>query len=472
MDAHNKIISFFRISGIALIFLSLFPILEGRPSDEGRLLHLTLEEAINRALEANRAIANAVDSVSQSSFSLMASRADFQLQIYPEVYADLTDKAAYGAGATLQKKLSTGATLSLSPSLVSTGDDVSTGVEVLLSQPLLRGRSREYNLSGVRQSEYFFRSSQRELYLTQVSVAMAAVSVVYDVVRSREILRLQMSSYDRSVGYTEAAEVKQKMGLATAIDVYRARIKQKQAEGLLISSRESYQDALDDLRILLSLPLDQPIEVIAPLEYNILHIDESEAIEISIKERVEVAHYQDLISNLGLQSRASKHGILPDVDLALRYTAQGSAGSLGESLKSGSDRVEIGLSSTGNARRTVEKALYEMSKLDIVAAERLFSLKKDEIKRDVKYALRNLFRAEKNMAIQEDQIEQSTGKLELAKVKFSRGMAGNFDLMEAETELREAEIGLISAVIGYIVGSYRLRTAMGTLVDKEGRVSF
>jgi outer membrane protein TolC len=51
-------------------------------------------------------------------------------------------------------------------------------------------------------------------------------------------------------------------------------------------------------------------------------------------------------------------------------------------------------------------------------------------------------------------------------------MAGNFDLMEAETELREAEIGLISAVIGYIVGSYRLRTAMGTLVDKEGRVSF
>lgn len=51
-------------------------------------------------------------------------------------------------------------------------------------------------------------------------------------------------------------------------------------------------------------------------------------------------------------------------------------------------------------------------------------------------------------------------------------MAGNFDLIEAETELREAEIGLISAVIDYIVGGYRLRTAMGTLLDKEGRLVF
>ena len=185
-----------------------------------------------------------------------------------------------------------------------------------------------------------------------------------------------------------------------------------------------------------------------------------------------MAHYEDLLANLKLRSRADKHGILPDLDLALKYTNQGTAGSLEESVKSGEGRIEVGLSSSGNYRRTVEKARFEMSRLAVTSAERLFSLKKDEIKREVKFALRNLSRAEKNIGIQEEQIDQAKGKLELAKVKFSRGMAGNFDLIEAETELREAEISLISAVIGYIVGSYRLRTAMGTLLDREGRVTF
>jgi outer membrane protein len=343
---------------------------------------------------------------------------------------------------------------------------------VLLTQPLLRGRSRDFNLSGVRQSEYFFRSSQRDLYVTQVSIAVTTVTAVYDVIRSREVLRLNRSSFERSVGYTEAAEVKQKMGMATSIDVYRSRIKQMQAESLLIASRESYQDALDNLRIILALPLNQSIEVTAPLEYTVLGISEVRAIDIAMDQRVEISQYKDLLSNLNQRSRANKHALLPDLDMAVKYTNQGTAGSLEESIKSGDSRVEVGLVSSGNSRRTVEKAQYEMSKLALTSAERLFSLRKDEITREIKFSLRNLLRAEKNIDIQEDQIDQAKGKLELSKVKFSRGMAGNFDLVEAESELRSAEIGLISAVIGYIVGSYRLRAAMGTFLDKEGRVTF
>jgi outer membrane protein len=470
MDAKNR--GWLRVF-FAGIFLLTGLGAPGQERGERGLLRLTLEEAINRALQANRTIANAVDNVSQSSYSLAASRADFQLQIYPQIYADMVEKELeYGAGATFQKKLSTGTTLSLSPTLIKTGGEFAAGVEVLLTQPLLRGRSREYNLEGLRQSEYSLRATRRDLYLTQVSVVVTTVTAVYDVIRSREVLRLHRSSYDRSVGYSEAAEVKQKMGMATAIDVYRARIKQKQAESLLVSSRESYQDALDNLRIILALPLDQAVEVEAPLEYGLLHITEAGAIDISMRERMEVAHYKDLVSNLRQRTRADKHGLLPDLDLALRYTNQGTGGALEEGTQSGDGRVEVGLSSSGNARRTVERARYEISRLAVTSAERLFSLKKDEIKREVKFALRNLSRAEKNITIQEEQIDQARGKLELAKVKFSRGMAGNFDLVEAETELREAEIGLISAVISYIVGSYRLRSAMGTLLDKEGRVSY
>jgi outer membrane protein len=69
------------------------------------------------------------------------------------------------------------------------------------------------------------------------------------------------------------------------------------------------------------------------------------------------------------------------------------------------------------------------------------------------------------MQIRKDQIHQARGKLALAKIKFSHGMADNFDLIEAETELQQARSNFLAAQIEYIVGVYRLRAAMGTLIE-------
>jgi outer membrane protein TolC len=44
-------------------------------------------------------------------------------------------------------------------------------------------------------------------------------------------------------------------------------------------------------------------------------------------------------------------------------------------------------------------------------------------------------------------------------------MANNFDVIEAESELQEARLNLLAAQIESIVGMYRLRAAIGTLID-------
>ncbi len=443
-----------------------------RQEPETGVLHFTLEEAVNRALQANRSIANAVDQVRQSRFSVVSSMAEFELKIIPEVYLDVSKgRKDYGAGLALEKKLSTGTNLMIGPSFRRIDGDVETGMNVVLSQPLFRGLSRDYNLLGAKQSEFLLRSSQRDLYLTQVNIVLSTVSAVYNVIRTREILRLQQSSYDRLLGYAEAAGVKQKMGLASAIDVYRAKIKLKQAESLLITSREALQDALDSLRIILALPLEQNVDVSAPLTYSLVEVKSSEAVDVSIRERVEIHQIRDLIANMELQTKAARHALLPDVDLSLSYSSVGTGSNISRSLKSNKGGLALGLSTSGSVSRTREKAAYEQSRIAVKSAGRLLSLKQDEVKREVKFYIRSLNRTGKNIDIQREQITQAKGKLELAKVKFSRGMAGNFDMIEAETELRTAEINLISAVIQYIEGRYCLKAAMGTLIDKQGKVA-
>ena len=97
------------------------------------------------------------------------------------------------------------------------------------------------------------------------------------------------------------------------------------------------------------------------------------------------------------------------------------------------------------------------------------SLQRDEVARQVKSGLRNQRKSEQRIIIQQEQIKQAEGKLELARVKFQHGLANNFDLIEAEMELRRAQTNLLSAVLNYIVGTYRLRGAMGSLLERPER---
>ena len=59
------------------------------------------------------------------------------------------------------------------------------------------------------------------------------------------------------------------------------------------------------------------------------------------------------------------------------------------------------------------------------------------------------------------------GKLRLAESKFRYGMANNFDLLEAQTELQQAKTDQMLETIGYIIGTYRLRSSLGTLIDRK-----
>jgi len=295
------------------------------------------------------------------------------------------------------------------------------------------------------------------------------IAGVYEVIRQRELFRLNEESAARLRVHAEAAKAKKKIGVATQIDVYRASIQQKQAEDSLNTAREAYRDALDNLKILLALPLEEEIEVAAPLEYNLVRLTEEEAIRTALRNRVELDQSADIVREAKRLSKVSKQNIRPKLDVVFNYSRFGSGDSFGDSAGFDEDAWGVNLVTSTDLARTAERAAYDQSLLNVRAARRNNSLERDNVARQVKRDLRNLRRSEKGIEIKEGQIEQVKGQLELAQVKFRWGQANNFDLIQAETELRLAETNLLSAVLDYIVGSHRLRAALGTLLERPER---
>jgi len=158
------------------------------------------------------------------------------------------------------------------------------------------------------------------------------------------------------------------------------------------------------------------------------------------------------------KSRIVKHSLWPDFNLIMDYERAGTSEDFSESMDFEGNTWSVSLTGGSSWPRTAEKAAFSQSLISIKNETR------DEIQREVRGQLEVLKEAENSIKIRQEQIKTAEGKLALAKIKFSHEMADNFDVIESETELGDARVNLLSARTEYIVGTYKMRSVLGTLI--------
>lgn len=432
---------------------------------------ITLAQAITRALAANRNVAEAGDQLLSAGLAGDVAQADFELLIAPGWYAGFAGESAsnrieqIGAHLTLRKKFITGTEVAVEPSVAKVGDRYTSVLGSRFRQPLLRGLSRDFNRSGIYEAEFQERAAHRAVHLTCVQTIIATVNAAYEAARQRETITILDAFTARLRNHAEAAEIKERMGMTSPIDTYRALIQLKLFESSLAMAHEAYGDALDELRTILALPFDVPLTVNVPLEFSMPDIEEEAAQELALAKRVEIIHALDAIDEARRRSKTARHNTLPELDLVAFYARSGDGEDISGSMNLSENQWGLRFESSTDLRRTAEHAAFKQSLLQLNSAGRGLESRRDQIIREVQIQLRSLRRLHAQIAIAKEQIEQAEGKMELALLKFNHGIAGNFDLIEAERELQNAQINLLSTVTESIIGEYRLRAAMGTLLE-------
>lgn len=432
---------------------------------------LTLADVIDLALRDNRSLISSSYGVEGQELSVEVARSEFEWKLFPQATAGATDETRrIGGGVAVEKKFTTGPVANISPEVFRNydGDDVEdygSQLGVSLAIPLLRGAGSDINLSGVRAAQYSLRTAKRSHYLVKVNTVLEAVAAVYNIVQQRELVNLYQKQTERFQGHAVMAGAREKIGLATPIDVYRAQIRLKDAQNSLNRAQEALRNAGDRLKIVLATPLEQAVQVTAPLVCRPVDISVAQAVETALQHRVELKQVADDIQEAERGVRMSKNNLFPQVDLVTNYTRLGNDDAFNGITRLSEDFWSVRLISETDYARTAEKATYQQSRLAVKRAKLNRFARIDTIKREVRQLYDALNKAQERMQIRNDQIDQARGKLALAKIKFGHGMADNFDLIEAETELQEARTNFLAAQIEYIVGMYRLRAAIGTLIE-------
>ncbi len=430
-------------------------------------IHLTLDAAIEMALRTNRSLTQTGYNLKGQALSLEAARSEFDLKIKPASRVGVEDgKKAGGFGVDLVKKFDVGIQASLKPEVERIDELYSGRAGVSLRIPLLRGFGRQVNLNTVYSSQYSRRASRRSFYTARVNLVLDTVAAVYDIQKQSQLVKLYDFQRARLAGYAETARIKEGVGLASPLDIYRAEIRLKDAENSSSTARESVANAKDRLKLILALPLEKKIRITAPIVVEPVRIDPDEAVKLALENRIELEQKADDIREARRKSDIARHNMRPRLDLIIGYDRFDSDSRFQDSFGFNQDRWGVYLTSDTDLSRTSEKLDYQKSLLNVKNNEVNLKQTMDEINREVRRQLKALDKARQRIEIRTKQLHQADGKRALAILKFNYGMANNFDVIEAETERQRAQVDLISTKIDYIIGTYRIRSVLGTLIER------
>jgi outer membrane protein TolC len=465
-----RIPSFFSI--IILVFIVFVCSQRAYASSASRVL-LTLDQAINLSLQANRNIANSQYSVESQRYSIDAARAMFDLKLIPAAGVSLaggnnTDSNNLSAGFQLQKKLEYGTSVSVGPQITrssaQSAQQYATDMSVTVTQPLLRGMGKDIVTDSVQSTEFAYKTSLRNMYQTKVNTVLETTAAFYDAVRQKEMLRLYEKMGARLKGHSEIARAKEKVGLATPMDTYRAEIPLKEAEDAIITTSAAFQDAKDRLKLILALPQNTELDVTGPEMPDFRGMLLDDAIDTAMKKRIEIEQMNQDLSEAERKAAVMKHNILPELNLVMEYARYATGDTIRQSTGFDLDRYSASLQAGTDIFRTAEKAAYQQSLITIKMLRLNIESRKEDISRQVRKQWLSLKEAVKRMEIRKSQIKQGEEKIALAEVKFAHGMADNFDIIEAEKELQSARGNLLAAEIEYAIGIYNMKAIMGELV--------
>lgn len=446
------------------------------PLDRLPVIVLTLDETVSMVLLKNRNIINSQYNAESQRYSIDAAKALFDLKLIPAGSVNLnggsdSDYKYTAVGLQLQKKTEYGTTVSVGPKIShwswESSKEYTTDMGVTITQPLLRGLGKDITTDSVQSADAAHKTSLRNVYQTRVNTVLETISVYYDAIRQMEMLHLYEKMAERLQGHAEIARAKEKVGVSTPMDTYRAEIPLREVQDAMIMASQSFQDAKDRMKLLLTLPQNTELELVIPEIPEIQELSLDDATETALNKRIEIEQMNQALAEAQRKAVITKHNILPDLNLVLGYGRYDTSDTMGKSMGFDLDRYSLSLQAGTDIFRTAERASYQQSLLNIKMLDMNIESRKEDIKRQVRKQWLALREAARRINIRQSQIKQGEEKIALAEVKFAHQMADNFDIIEAEKELQNARSNLLAAKIEYALGIYNMKAIMGLLVPRD-----
>ena len=443
---------------------------------------LTLAQAIALATAQNRNYQRQKEDLYLTALDLTLARHQFARQWFGTVDASYTRNSAdeqIGSGANtgfnqfLADGAQIGASIAIDWARFLTGDpDMSLGsvFSASITQPLLRGRGRKIAQENLTQAErnalYRIRSFNRYRKTFVVSIA----NEYYRVLQQRDRVTNAENDYDSKVESRKRLEMEAIAGRKPNFEVDQAKEGELRARDSVVQARQSYEQLLDEFKILLSLPTRAQIE----LDQNALKAlettgvtkpdyDLDAAIETALAHRLDLANSADTVQDL------ERKVVVAADNLGVELNLIGSAGvnstpqtKVGR-LQFHNGTYSLGLEADLPLDRKAERNAYREALIALEQRRREFQGDADTVELDVRQAYRQLRELAERYETQKNSLELSQKRVESTTLLLQAGRVTTRDLLDSQDALLGAQNNVTAVLVDYTIAKLSFFRDIGLL---------
>lgn len=295
--------------------------------------------------------------------------------------------------------------------------------------------------------------------VAQTAAQRAAVAYLA-AARAAETLHAREEDARLAGELLELAEAQLQAGVSTAIDLVRARTQKVTADGQVLLARTSAEQAQIALaramgmepsaRFTLTDGLDAaPVLGIAPAAAD-------SAVGVALGRRPELRQLAAATAAAQASRRSIRAERLPRLALVADYGASGLH--VGDAIATRQVGLAVSLPIIDGLGH--EARLHEQDARLREAALRTADLRQ-QVAAEVDAALLSIATGEQQVAIAEERVDLAQQELAQARERFSNGVAGNIELINAQASLLHARDAVIEARFGQAAAAVDLARAVG-----------
>ncbi|WP_395717481.1 TolC family protein [Prosthecobacter sp.] len=342
-----------------------------------------------------------------------------------------------------------------------------------LTQPLLRGAgylaASEVLTQGERNVLYAIRNFTQYRKTFAVDVA----TQYFRTIQTRESARNAHIAYMAFNKVVERETAMAEANLRSKSSLGRLLQSQITFQRSWITAMRNYEQALDDLKIQLGLPVTERIVLDYKDMSDLEIIDQKgtldEAIDTALTARMDLWNTRDRMEDANRRVLIAKQDILPSVNSLVNYNILDNPDRNDFTLTPRNRSTTLGLNFDLNLNQKPERNSLRSATIAEQRARRELELAEEGVRRDVRAGWRDLEVARKQYELAKRGLEISTARLEVEEAFNAEGQGTAIDLVDAQRDMNSTRDLIVSTRISHALARLQLWRDMGVLfIEKDG----
>lgn len=340
-----------------------------------------------------------------------------------------------------------------------------------LVQPLLRDFGRTVTERGILFAITDRDISVQDLREEAFSLLTQVRDAYFDVLRFRDILDYRETSVELARTVLKENRARVEVGVLAPVEILEAEVGLKLRERELLDAGREYQDAIDNLGVLLNAT--GTIEVAGEaLGQPHIVVDAERGFDDALVKRPDILRRMKEIERLALEHKIARNQTLPALDLSASYSHRGLGGDYNDDLDDiASDDFrswEVMATVSYPIGNRAARNEYLRTDLRLKGTHSRLAQLKEEVLREVRAAIRLLDVSDKMIEVASRGRELAEEQLRTLLKRKEVGLATTRDVLEGEEDLAEARTQQTTALADYNKAVTEYLRVTGQLLEHAG----